>query len=231
MSSDGDSRLVRSMKIKTRIGQLHPVNMPSFFNSSLTDTLYVQDTNHSGLKLRNKLLQPSVLLPMGNKLVSISHLKILIEKFPKSDHGLVYTDICPDDRQNFRSLTKIMKSAVSQFLQESVPGSEATAIYLKLCLYLTSAFIDPNLSPLDRIYRLWFSIFYLRIWRTWIQKIEASCGTYNLKENFITINAYECIELNGHALVQLIMKFRNEGKSEQFIPLLFSSQPCESTFR
>lgn len=40
-----------------------------------------------------------------------------------------------------------------QYLKDNVGESEATALYLKLCQYVTSAFIDPKLSPLDRIYR------------------------------------------------------------------------------
>lgn len=219
------------MKIKTRIGQMHPNNMPSFYNSSLTETTYVQDSIHTGLKIRNKLLQPSVLLPMGNRQVSLSHLKILITEFPKTCHGLVLNDICPDDRQNFEALRKVMSPNVTQCLQENVPESEATALYLKLCRYVTSAFIDPKLSPLDRVHRIWFAISYLRIWRRWISQIERESKTYTTKDNFVTPNAYECIEINGHALIQIMIKLRNDGKPEQFIPILLSSQPCESTFR
>lgn len=31
--------------------------------------------------------------------------------------------------------------------------------------------------------------------------------------------------------MQLIISFRDENKSDQFLPILFSSQACESTFR
>lgn len=230
-SSDGDSRLLRSMKINTRLGQIRPVGMPSIYNCSLPEIVNVQDPTHAGLKMRNKLLQSSALLPMGNRQVSISHLKLLIAKFPKSHHGLVLNDICPDDRQNFKSLEKVMSSHVTQYLQDNIPESEATALYLKMCQYVTSAFMDAKLTPLVRVYRIWFSIMYLRIWRNWVRKIEKDSKSYTVAENFVTSNTYECIELNGHALIQLITKFRDEGKSEQFIPVLFSSQPCESTFR
>lgn len=187
----------------------------------------MQDSIHNGTKLRNKVLQPSAILPMGSRQVSISHLKMLIAKLPKSHHGIVLNDICPDDRQNFESLRKVMRPDVTQCLQDNIAGSEATALYFKLCRYVTSAFIDPKISPLERVHHIWFSIFYLRIWRTWILRTEG----YSLTENFITTNVYECIELNGHALIQLIIKFRDAGKAEHFIPVLFSSQPCESTFR
>lgn len=92
ISCDGDGRLLRGMKIKIRIGRIHPQNMPSFYNSELTEIAYVQDPTHIGTKIRNELLQPSVLLPMGNILVSISHLKILFNEHPKDHHGLVLSD-------------------------------------------------------------------------------------------------------------------------------------------
>lgn len=227
ISSDGDSRLLRAMKIETRLGQIRPPNMPYYYNCAFTDTACVQDATHIGTKMRNKFLQASILLPMGNRLVTLSHLKMLIEELPKSVHGLVLSDICPDDRQNFQSLQKIMDPKVLKCVQENIPESEATVLYLKLCRYVTSAFLDPNLSPLDRVYRSWFAILFLRIWRNWISKSD----TYDLNANWITSNAYECIELNGHQLIQLIRKFRNEGNEKQFIPFLMDSQACESSFR
>lgn len=72
----------------------------------------IQDTVHVGTKLRNRLLVPSILLPLGNRLISVTHLKLIINNAKKEDHGLVMKDICPDDRQNFGSLEKIMSQRV-----------------------------------------------------------------------------------------------------------------------
>lgn len=236
ISSDGDSRLLRCMKLKTQIGRKHPDSMPPYFNCSITKTSYIQDTVHVGTKLRNKLLQPSALLPMGTQQVSITHLKILINDVPKDEHGLVFKDICPDDRQNFGSLRKMTELRVLKSLQNHVPESEATVMYLKLCHNITSSFLDMSLAPTERILRMWSSIFFLRIWRLWISETgtgakKSQSNDYIVKNNFISPNAYECIEMNGHGLLQLIIKFRDEGKPEQFLPVLFSSQACESTFR
>lgn len=236
ISSDGDGRLLRCMKLKTKVGQGRPDSMPLYFNCSVTNIIYIQDTIHIGTKLRNKLLQPSSLIPLGTKQVSISHLKILIKNVPKDEHGLVLKDICPDDRQNYDSLRKTCKSRVLRSLQNFVPESEATVMYLRLCKNIASAFLDAKLKPTERIHKMWCSIFFLRIWRSWISEVEKDtneCQTnnYTVKNSFITANAYECIEINGHGLIQLVIKFRNEGKPEQFIPELYSSQACESTFR
>lgn len=54
---------------------------------SIHRVIKIQDTTHIGTKLRNFLLKASVLLPFGNKAISSSHLKLLIEKVPKDIHG------------------------------------------------------------------------------------------------------------------------------------------------
>jgi len=55
-----------------------------------------------------------------------------------------------------------------------------------------------------------------------------------LKNNFITSNAYSCIELNALALINLVKyfsKLENGEDSQMFIPWLYSSQTCEKLFR
>lgn len=81
----------------------------------------MQDGIHEGLKLRNRMLKPWEPMAMGNKQVSASHLKILIQEVPKIKHGLVYSDISPDDRQNFKSLQKCMDIRVRNALHAFVP--------------------------------------------------------------------------------------------------------------
>lgn len=51
---------------------------------------------------------------------------------------------------------------------------------------------------------------------------------YNIGENFISSNAYACIEVNGLALIKLIVSLRN--RPDLFLPTLFDSQTCEKTF-
>lgn len=52
---------------------------------------YTQDTIHTVLKLRNRLLKASILMPMGYKQVTVTHLKLLINNTSKDIHGLVLT--------------------------------------------------------------------------------------------------------------------------------------------
>ena len=54
------------------------------------------------------------------------------------------------------------------------------------------------------------------------------CSQYTLQNNFITNNAYMCVELNAHAL---IMRVQGNFDCESFLPWLLGSQSCEKTFR
>lgn len=165
-------------------------------------------------------------------MITVSHLKILINEVYKEIHGLTLSDICPEDRQNYGSLRKIMDPNVLQALAKYVPGTEGTIMFLKLCFEITSSFCDESLSPLDWVYRIWHSNFFIRAWRKWMQKMSNRRDSdFTLGENFITRNAYICIELNAHNLISAMRNFRDIGMPELFIPILLSSQPCEELFR
>lgn len=90
-----------------------------------------------------------------------------------------------------------------------------------------NAFIEPNLEPLERIRCMRFPNFMFRIWRKYIEKHDK----YTLKDNFLSLNCYNCIELNAHSMVQLMVHLKAIGRSELFLPQLMGSQQCESIFR
>lgn len=150
---------------------------------------------------------------------------MLIKEVPKLVHGLVYFDVYPDDRQNFKSMTKCMDDRVQKALRDFVPGSEATAFYLKLCAELATSSMGHDIIPHQRIEKMFHVLYFLRIWRKWI----ISSG-YSLI-NFITSNAYMCIEVNAANLLNLVRRLRDEGRPELFLTTLFDSQANERTFR
>lgn len=198
----------------------------------------IQDNIHILTKLRNRLLKPSILLPIGNKQVSVSHLKILINISRKDVHGLTLKDICPDDRQNYDSFVKVMDQRVSDALVKNIPDTEATVMFIKICRQIASSLNDDNITPVERLYLIWHSVYFLRGWRKWIKNIEERCKknkeatkNYSVQQNFITQNAYACIEINAHNLVQIMIRFREENKPELLLTHLFNSQTCEQTFR
>lgn len=161
VSSDGDWRPLNSMRYKSNF-DIDPLSETGYGSLSLENLSYTQDTTHIGTKLRNRLLKPSILLPFGNKVISLAHLKILLDTVPKDKHGLVDRDVSPEDRQNYASLEKIMDERVLDAMKQHVFDSEATIIFLKICKWITSSYLDIKLKPTERIYRIWHAIFLIR---------------------------------------------------------------------
>lgn len=109
VSSDGDPRLLKAMRMECQLG---------IENDSYTDVtgkefraqyfhaefepqiIAIQDTVHIGAKLRMRFIKPSTLLPMGDFLVSVSHLKILANSVSKDKHCLNSKDLSPKDKMN-----------------------------------------------------------------------------------------------------------------------------------
>lgn len=228
-SSDGDSRLLNAMRHNTRFDSWMENN--EWFGDSTKNICYFQDIIHVLTKLRNRLLKLTTNVLIGKKVASVSHLKILLNSVSKADHGLIYSDICPDDRQNYSSLDKIMASKVRESLEKYVVDSEGTIEYIRICHDISSGFYDDALPPIDRLFRILRSTFFLRACRLSIIKKSESMTDINVSNNFITQNAYACIELNALNMVILMRKFRDESLCKYFIPSRCTSQTCEETFR
>lgn len=145
-SGDGDIRVLNSMRYNSNFNS--DINENKWFSVD-SNICFLQDIVHIGTKLRNRLLDLVIFLLIGNKVVSVGHLKILINSVPKAVHGLVYSDICPDDRQNYNSLVKVMEPRVRKALAAYVLGSEGTIEFIKICDEITSSLYDDNLSPLE----------------------------------------------------------------------------------
>ena len=71
-------------------------------------------------------------------------------------------------------------------------------------------------------------LFFLRYWREYIVQESTK---YLLTSNFVSSNAYMCVELNAHALIIFIVTLRDKNQSASFLPWLLGSQCCEKTFR
>lgn len=227
-AGDGDSRLLKTMR--HIVFDLKPNPNWPWFQAVLKPTfLCIQDHIHVGVKLKTRLLKPSIVLPMGPfKTVSRGHLVELITQTQTRDqHLLCLSDINPKDKMNFKALQKMSDPKVSSLLRKEVKDSEATSTYLELMNQVVAAYTQVDLLPLQRIEMIWEWVFFLRMWRAWVSNSEG----YTLQNNFITLNSYCCIELNAHAIIQYIVWFRDQEDHSAFLPWLLSSQVCESTFR
>ena len=80
--------------------------------------------------------------------------------------------------------------------------SEGIQFYLNLMQFVTLSYLDKQLHPEERIYRIWFVVFSVRLWRYWI-----CCDKmYTLSENFVTLNCYLSAEINAHCFVLAILE-------------------------
>ena len=64
---------------------------------------------------------------------------------------------------------------------------------------LRDSHFEKGLSPLKRLSEIWEVVFFLRIWRCWLNE-----NSYLESEHFITNNAYTCIELNAHLVLNIV---------------------------
>lgn len=128
-AADGDSRLLRSMRSVMQMSndplscQMNLEDLQDNWNATLPTEIHkwlyvtqlppvlcVQDTVHIGVKLKSRLLKPSVTLPMGSYIASSSHLHILVKTCGKAKHGLRGRDLNHQDKQNFAAVENIIKA-------------------------------------------------------------------------------------------------------------------------
>lgn len=230
-SSDSDPRYNAAMRYLSMIGCKSVIIESAWFKCGKTSCpFFIQDTTHIATKMRNfflRTLENNRLLPFGDHFIQLKHLFDLLVNFKKDIHLLTATTLNPVDRQNFASVQKMCHVRVTNLLKAEILNSEATVIFLEMVRDIIESFMNPDLMPLERIRKIWYPLFIIRIWRYFI----INRREYKLKENFLTSNCYACVELNAHGLVQIMLELQKIGKEELFIPTLFSSQQCESTFR
>lgn len=238
ISSDSDPKYNSAMRNLSQLGVPFQQHQRSLFKKNwfkcgdtMNGTHYFQDTIHLLLKFRNLMLKTitkSDLLPFGSKYhIKMDHLQYLLDRFSKDKHGLTKTSLNPVDRQNFAFVERICDTKVINLLKKHVNNSEATAIFLQMMQDVKSAFMDTSLSPVECIRKMWFSIFLMRLWREYISKTNG----LNRKDNFLTSFSYYCFELNCHNLLLLVMFLRRTNQPHLFVPINFSSQPCEEFYR
>jgi len=242
--ADGDSRVMKCMTLSTTLTTSDPSctekvsalsklcspvcipdNWKGWFHIQPNKIGFVQDTVHLAVKLKSRLLKPRIALPMGKYTATGDHLDALTLKFQKDQHGLRLRDINHKDKQNFQAVINITSAS---HLLSKIPGANATKCYVELIQHVMDGYLDKGLDPLSRIEKLWYAAFFVHYWRKWLMLNKA----FTLKDNFITCNAYMCIELNAHALIVFLIAVRDHAKTNDcFLPWLLGSQCCEAMFR
>ena len=238
---DGDSRLMKAMKVvmqetkeNTTLQPLVPgsilpkPNIPNkwkeWYTMKASAIAYVQDAVHIAVKLKSRLLKPSVVLHMGSYTATGQHLQMLKKAFTKEEHGLREKDIDHKDKQNFEAIPKILQAS---HLLSNIPDAAGTAVYLDIIACVIECYIKKDVDVSTRIERIWYAVFFLRYWRQWLLLNKDT----TLRDNFITNNAHQCVEFNAHAIIALTLNFRDHYKDTKLQPWLLGSQTCERIFR
>lgn len=236
ISTDSDPRYNTAMKKLSQLGNPSKIFRElNWFCCGDRDfsrifPVFFQDATHLALKLRNLLLKTIKWcdkLPCGKYFIRQSHLSELIELFTKDKHNLSPMVLNPIDKQNFDSVLRICDKKVITLLSKHIVGSQATVKFLEIIKNIIDAHLDTTLRPLERVYKIWNSVFFLRLWREFLNKNKK----LSLKEHFLTLNSYNCVELNAHSMLLCIVQLKNQNMPHLFLPNLMDSQPCESLFR
>lgn len=237
ISSDSDPKFNSAMRKASLLGVKSAVIAAKWFksgvklNSKENQTFYVQDTPHIATKWRNGFLKTEKdkkKYPFGEKyFIQVDHVKYVMNNYPKDQHELTPTVFNSTDRQNYSSVLRLCDARVIALMKDHVPESNGTVAFLEILRNIIDAFRDVNLKPLQRVEKMWYSVFVLRFWREFV----SSTKNFTLERNFMTLNCYSCIEMNAHSLLLILMHLKDINKPHLFMTYLFESQPCESFFR
>ena len=158
---DGDSRLMKAMRISVSLSIpstepllqevpaccVTPPNIPkewgSWFHIHPKSIAYVQDMIHVAVKMKSRLLRPSIVLPMGSYIAAGHHIHIIQVTFGKDQHGLRERDVNHKDKQN---------------LLDKIPDAAGTKCYIEVIQCIVDSYLDKSLDPATRIEKIWYAV-------------------------------------------------------------------------
>ena len=164
-AADGDSRLLKAMRVTTQLTSSHSslslnnkstsfcthkdnFSVDKWLCTKLYSIFCVQDMVHIAVKFKTRLLKPTIMLPMGCYLASSAHLKIVMSLYGKDVHGIRKRDLDSRDKQNYAAIEHLIKASP---LLESIPDAVATKIYLEIVDSSVNSYLDRSYSPSIRL--------------------------------------------------------------------------------
>lgn len=184
-AADGDNRVVKGQKIRAGFNKERSSKWGEWFivNDDPVDPLNFQDDTHTLNKMKNRLAHTEKQLDLqignleisnivicnintfehilGDFIITTEHLKVLVEKVGKDKHTLTMADIVTKDRMKFGPTLKFIRDETIQCLEDHVPGSDGTVLYLKTMRRLYRSLMVEDLTPLERVFEIWLeNIFF-----------------------------------------------------------------------
>ncbi|KAJ8681009.1 hypothetical protein QAD02_016796 [Eretmocerus hayati] len=230
-SSEDDPRLLKAMCMKSRLGEeslTNATNISGFCAEYLPNQICIQDPVTSVVsKLFNRFLLSTTTLTIGEHGANLGNLADLVDDFPKDKHQLTHVMLSPKKDFNLETVVKVCHSRVIKLLK-NIPESEGTVEYLKLMNMILHSYLSTKMSPLMRIYCMWYPVFFLRLWHTSLGEPTDN----SVIEKFIPFDTYVSIEINAHSLVNLILKNMNKPNPDQSLLLWqCSTKICKELFK
>lgn len=124
-ASDGDKKRVKCMVESSERGTYGP-DVPGFtLKAEVLDGLPMlmdQDFPHGAKKGRNSFLHATRDVFWGQCIATKNHLRLVMEVFPRDEHGLLEEDVDVRDKQNFAAVQQIAFPKVRACLQKLQEG-------------------------------------------------------------------------------------------------------------
>lgn len=219
-SSDCDTRLLKLQRAESGLGtDKVDSKWEEFYRAfHLPVMIHVQDISHYWKKMRMRYIRRSLNLVLAKSILTTLPLKQLLKQ---DGIRLPYamSDLDHNDKMNVDAAGRIC-SLQTEMELKNLKGTEALQIFLRLMRYPAEAFGFNELSDLDRIYKIWYSVFVARAWKSKSPATE-----------FLSYQCYLCLELDAHSLLALHKKCRDMKRTDLFNPGIINSQTCESLFR
>lgn len=204
---------------------------PFFFADMNPSMLCKQDEIHIIVKLFSRFMLYHR-LRIGNHFISRTFLEKILEKGPVGK--LKKSELTTKkDSMNFNIANKSCSSEIIQRLVH--PDEYATQQFLTVMRFVIIAYIDVETEPLERIHKAWRTVFFLRSWKEAVVADKFTCkrdyyDKSTLEKSYVTRNVQVCIEINAHHLLLMLMRCRDMGIPECFLPYDANSQQCERKF-
>ena len=225
-ASDGDEKYFGAQKSLIEFGK--PFLWFQYTLNGNPHSYYgaAQDYLHMLQKIRWRAFDQACDLSFNNFPINSSFLKILLcdDTVSRETFGLTHGDVENKDKSNDKMNCKVTLKLCSWKLIEGlrmVQGSDGLQQYLRLMTMLHEAYIlDESKITLEmRLFNIIYVVSFCRRWKSFVIKSKGKAA------NFLTPNAWACIEVNLVFFVRLLLSGYGD------MVYLCNSQPCEETFR